>query len=138
MEGSVILNTGPLVAYLDSHEEHHDWAVAQIESFDDPMVTCEAVITEACFLLSHHKPALAKVADYLTRGLIRIEFSLAENHTAVFELMKKYHDVPMALADACLVSMAEEVRGSRVFTVDSDFRVYRLRGRKAVPLICPD
>ena len=63
MEGSVILNTGPLVAYLDSHEEHHDWAVAQIESFDDPMVTCEAVITEACFLLSHHKPALAKVAD---------------------------------------------------------------------------
>ncbi len=138
MEAPVILDTGPLVAYLDSREEHHDWAVAQIDSFEDPMITCEAVIVESCFLLQDHQRALAKIADYLARGVIRIEFSLTENHSAVFELMKKYHDVPMALADACLVCMAEESRGSRVFTADSDFHVYRLRGRKAVPLICPD
>ncbi len=65
-------------------------------------------------------------------------FPLAENHERVFALMARYRNVPMALADACLVCMAEDHRGSRVFTLDSDFSIYRLAGRKAVPVLAPN
>lgn len=138
MEVPVILETGPLVAYLDKREEHHEWAVEWFGRMDDAVWTCEAVLTEACFLLAHLPAAHDGVGELVRRGIVEVRFDLQENHASVFELMKKCHDVPMALADACLVRMAEETHGSRVFTVDSDFHVYRMRGRKAVPLICPD
>ena len=137
MADQVILDTGPLVAYLDKREEHHAWAKREFASLSGHVVSCEAVITESCFLLADHEPALARIADYLRRGIIRLEFSLAENHSRVFDLMRKYADTPMSLADACLVCMADERPHSRVFTLDSDFAIYRLRNGKAVSRIVP-
>ena len=58
-------------------------------------------------------------------------------HDRIFALMHKYRSVPMSLADACLVCMAEDATGSRVFTADSDFAIYRLNGRRWVPRISP-
>ncbi len=137
MADAVILDTGPLVAYLDKREEYHAWARHQFEEMDEAGISCEAVITEACFLLADQKRALAKIADYLARGVIRLDFALSDNHAHVFTLMRKYADQPMSLADACLVSMAEELPRSRVFTLDSDFKIYRLANRRAVPCIAP-
>ena len=133
----VILDAGPLVAYLDKREEHHDWAVGEFEKLSGHVISCEAVITEVCFLLEGQERALAKVADYLSRGIIRLEFALSAAHARVFDLMRKYADQPMSLTDACLVCMAEEAPRACVFTVDSDFKTYRLRNGKTVPLIAP-
>lgn len=133
----VLLDTGPLVAYLDAAQASHEWTVEQFATLSEPVVTCEAVITEACFLLRRRKEALQKIADYLRDGIIRLDFALSERHERVFDLMRCYHNVPMSVADACLVCMAEEKRGSRVFTLDSDFSIYRLHGRTAPLVIRP-
>lgn len=137
MPVEVILDTGPLVAYLDKREEHHDWAVAEFDRLSGHVVSCEAVITEACFLLAGHGRALAKIADYVRRGIIRLDFALRMRHERVFELMRKYADKPMALADACLVCMAEQLPRARVFTLDSDFSIYRMRNGRPVSCISP-
>lgn len=137
MAEEVILDTGPLVAYLDKRQEHHAWAKSRFEALSGFVVTCEAVITEACFLLADHKQALEKIAGYLRRGVIRPVFMLGAGHARVFELMRKYADIPMSFADACLVCMAEERPRSRVFTLDSDFGIYRLGSRRPVPCIAP-
>ncbi len=137
MADEVILDTGPLVAYLDKRQEHHAWAVEEFDGLSGHVVSCEAVITEGCFLLAGHEQALAKIADYLQRGVIKLVFSLAANHSRVFALMRKYADTPMALADACLLCMAQERPRARFFTLDSDFTIYRLKGGKPVPRIAP-
>lgn len=72
-----------------------------------------------------------------SEGMVRIDFSLNQHMEAVAALMAKYHDVPMSLADACLVRMSEQHEGARIFTLDSDFKLYRRHGRQTIPLITP-
>jgi predicted nucleic acid-binding protein len=99
-----------------------------------PLYTCEAVLSEAAHFLGAPDPVLAAVAD----GLLVCPWDLVEHHARVRELMRKYADQPMDLADACLVAMSEKWWDSRVVTVDeADFTVYRRRGRHAIPLITP-
>ena len=69
--------------------------------------------------------------------MAKIAFSLAEQQAPVLALMQKYRDVPMSLADACLVRMTEIVADPIVLTTDSDFRQYRRHGRQAVPCALP-
>jgi predicted nucleic acid-binding protein len=73
----------------------------------------------------------------LTRQALRISFRLDVEHEAVARLMAKYADVPMSLADACLVRMSELTMRSRVMTLDGDFRVYRRAGRTVIPVTMP-
>jgi predicted nucleic acid-binding protein len=97
--------------------------------------TCEAVLTEAAHFLGTAEPVLAAVAD----GLLICPWDLVEQHDRVRELVRKYADQPMDLADACLVAMTEKWWDCKVVTVDAtDFRVYRRRGRHAIPLITPN
>ena len=132
------MDTGPLVSYLDAGEALHGWAVQQFALLNTPSVTCEAVITEACFLVSSSQDALQKIAEYLADGVIELDFALSSNHVRVFSLMLRYRNVPMSLADACLVCMAEDHRGSCILTLDSDFSIYRLGGRTPASLISPE
>ena len=99
------------------------------------MLTCEAVITEACFLLRQKQGLLFNLMD---AGFLEVEFSLKYDAHSVCKLMDKYADVPMSLADACLVRMSEIHDGSKIFTLDGNFRIYRRNGRQTIPLICPD
>jgi uncharacterized protein len=133
----VALDTGPLVAVLSRDEQYHEWCREQFKEIKPPLVSCEAVITEACFLLRSAPRALPQIEDYLNRGIIEIEFSLRDKIKPVFSLMKKYADVPMSLADACLVCIAEAIPGCRVFTLDSDFTVYRFPSRRLIPVLMP-
>ena len=74
----------------------------------------------------------------LSRGILQIDFSLSDEIKAVETLMKKYADLPIDFADACLVRMSELIKNSVVFTVDSDFLIYRKDGRRLISLIYPD
>ena len=70
--------------------------------------------------------------------ILQIDFSLSSEISKIKSLMRKYENVPMSLADACLVRMSELLDNSVVFTIDSDFRIYRKNGKKEIPLIIPD
>jgi predicted nucleic acid-binding protein len=102
-----------------------------------PLLTCEAVLAELCFLVADLPGGLAAVRHNLVHGIWRLDFALAAEQVRVFALMDTYGDQPMSLADACLVRMAELHAGAAVFTLDGHFRVYRKNRRQMLPLIMP-
>lgn len=137
MAAPVVLDTGPLVAFLDRHDPLHAWACACIREFAEPMHTCEAVLSESLHLTEHCDAAGKIVFELLRSGGLSLAFDLDDHRETVSRLLAKYQDVPMSLADACLVRMSELHDRSRVFTVDADFKLYRRHGRQSIPLIYP-
>jgi predicted nucleic acid-binding protein len=133
-----LLDTGPLVAYLNRRDRHHAWAVSQWQALEPPLLTCEAVLSEACFLLASHGGSPDWVMDLVERGIVSVGFSLKEHFPAVRQLLRKYRSIPMSLADACLVRMSELRPGHSVLTTDRDFLLYRREGRHVIPTRMPD
>jgi predicted nucleic acid-binding protein len=133
----VLLDTGPLVAYLNRNDRHHAWAVECWSALFDPLWTCEAVLSEAIFLLQSDGAGPEPILRLLERRIIRLDFVMDDHRADVFRLLRKYADQPMSLADACLVRMAELGDPCQVFTTDNDFRVYRRKGRHVIPLLSP-
>ncbi|MBZ5500089.1 MAG: PIN domain-containing protein [Acidobacteriia bacterium] len=134
----VLLDTGPLVAYLNARDRYHEWTVAQLSGMAAPLITCEAVISQSCFVLRNFPVAQQAVFDMIRRGLLVIPFDLVSEAEAVQKLLKRYADVPISVADACLVRMSEQISGSAIFTLDGDFRIYRKHGRQVIPAIIPE
>ena len=137
MRQSVIIDTGPLVAALNATDHHHDWARDHWMELEAPLLTCEAVIAEAGHLLRRASADSGAVVELIRRGALGIAFSLQDESTTVGRLIRRYANVPMSLADACLVRMSEQHPDARVLTMDADFRVYRKHGRRVVPTIMP-
>lgn len=134
---SVIVDTGPLVALLNRRDRYHDWAAEQWSRVVPPLMTCEAVIAEACYLVRGFAGGQTAVLRLIERGAVDTSFRLMDETSTVSRLLTKYRDVPMSLADGCLVRMAEQHAGSSVLTMDSDFAVYRKNGRQLIPLVIP-
>jgi uncharacterized protein len=136
MAGNALVNTGFIVALLNRRDTHHRWAVAQASRFAPPWTTCEAALSEVFHLLGMRgAPSLSSL---LHRKSLIIAFDLAKDLQPVLNLMQKYSDVPMSLADACLVRMTETRADSIVLTTDADFRIYRRHSRQVVPCVTPD
>ena len=133
----VLLDTGPLVGYLNRNDQYHQWAVECWSALFDPLWTCEAVLSEAMFVLQSEGADTDPILRLIERRLIRIDFALDHHRSDVIRLLRKYADQPMSVADACLVRMAELVDPCQVFTTDRDFRVYRRKGRHVLPLLSP-
>ncbi len=133
----IIVDTGPLVAFLAEREKLHDWCGSWFERLPAPFLTCEAVLTETFFLISRLPDAPRRFFELLSSGLIEVEFSIIGERAALRNLMHKYRDLPMSLADACLVRLAELHPTAEVFTLDSRFNVYRTYGRRKISLITP-
>ena len=134
---TLLTDSGPLVALLDSSDQHHDWAVEQFSHFSNPLLTCEGAITEATHLLFDAGLQPWGVLKLVERKIISVQFNLEPNLDRVLSLMKKHADTPMDFVDACLVAMTEEKRSCRLLTLDSDFRIYRRFERQTIPLIAP-
>ena len=137
MKPVVLLDTGPLVAFLHASDHHHAWSREQFNQLEAPLLTCEAVIAESCHLLRKLPNAQGCVLQMIERGSMRIDFSLQQESTAIAELLQRYRDRPASLADMCLVRMSEIHNSSIVLTLDSDFHVYRRLGRKTISLLHP-
>lgn len=134
---SHLVDTGPLVAFIDARDRDHAWSVQTLGKLQPPLITCEAVLSETLFLLRADAAAPQKIATLFERGLLVSHSLLDLDAAAVLALMQTYRDRPMSLADACLVRLSEKVRGSVVVTLDSDFTVYRRHRRQAIPALCP-
>jgi len=132
-----IVDTGPLVAFFDRAERHHRWVVERIEELDAPLLVCEAVLAETMYLLSPFPKAQDAVLELFQNGALRLAFRIDENIVVLRKLLQKYRDTPMSLADACIVCMSEIYDRHAVFTLDSDFLVYRKHSRAPISLIYP-
>ena len=135
MARNVLVDAGFVVALLSRRDTHHPWAVAQLPQCAPPWSTCEAALSEAFHLLGvRGAPSLSAL---LRRRSVRVAFDLATHLEPVLKLMHKYSDVPMSLADGCLVRMTETFADPVVLTTDADFRVYRRHSRHVVPCVTP-
>ncbi len=133
MAESVLVDAGFLVALLSRRDRHHAWAVAHTRPL--PWNTCEAALSEAFHLLgASGRPSLTAL---LRRGALISTFDFADEQSRVLDLMQKYADVPMSMADACLVRMSETLPDPLVITTDTDFRVYRRHSRQVIPCVTP-
>ena len=136
-QSAVIVDTGPLVAALDRADRNHQWTVDQIDRLVPPMLVCEPVLAEAMFLLRSLSRARDELLRLLGNGALSVAFRIEEHVPQLRELLRKYRDRPISLADACIVRMAELNPHHAVFTLDSDFTIYRKHGRTPVDLVYP-
>ena len=138
MSRVVLADTGPLVALFHEDDAAHDWAIARFREFTEPLLTCEAVLTEALHLSRKIPPARAYLLSLWERDLLRITFSAQQERAVVTKLLLRFASVPISFADACLVRMSEIYSDSSVWTLDHHFVVYRRNGRQSIPLIRPE
>ena len=133
----VLVDTGPLVAYLDRDSEWHEWTRNRFQKLSDPLLTCQPVLTETLFVLKRGGLNPDLVLAMVDRGELVCDFDVHAEISAIRRLLKKYRDLPATLADICLVRMSELERDSVVFTLDRDFLVYRRNQRQVIPLLAP-
>ncbi len=132
-----LVDAGPLVALIDRGESGHQRCVDTLSQLSGPLVTTWPAFTEAIYLLGSAggwpaQDALWKLVDRGDLRLVDLDVSMRQRSR---NLMAKYEDVPMDLADASLVALAESLKLSRVFSLDSDFHIYRLKNRRTLEVL---
>jgi predicted nucleic acid-binding protein len=132
-----LVDTGPIVALLVAGDAHHEWARRVWNELEPPLLTCEAVLSEAEILVARFGGNPRAVLEFVRRGAIRAFFSVQNEVQRLLVLQQTYRNLPMSLADACLVCMAEQSPRCRVVTTDSHFRIYRRHGRQLIPVLMP-
>lgn len=134
---TVLVDAGPIVGFLIRDDTHHSWAKEQFAGTRPPLLTCEPVLSEACHVAGRLGGDAVKVMELVETGVLEVALTLDDHVPELLALMRRYRDVPMSLADACLVRMSELHRHCRVMTTDSDFRHYRRNARQVIPLLAP-
>ena len=137
VDKKTLVDAGPIIALLIGADRHHAWARDAWGQLAPPVFTCEAVLAEAQYVVKRLGGNPLAVLKFLHKGAIQVAFSLEPEIERLLELQRSYADVPMSLADACLVRMTELYQHSRVMTTDSDFRIYRRNRRQVIPLLAP-
>lgn len=131
-----ICDTGPLLAYLNRNDTHHDWAITLMKQVQAPMLVCEPVLTEVAYFLREDGVAVDPLFALLERKALRLEFDISTHWPRIRTLMSRYRQ--MDLADASIVVMSELHARSRVLTIDrKDFSVYRRNDRQVIDFVAP-
>jgi uncharacterized protein len=134
---AVFADTSALVALWSPGDRYHGWAKGCFAKFLPPLFTCEAVITESAWLLRHFPMRRSSLFAAWRREVLFTEFHAQAERESLVNLMRRYQDVPMSFADSCLVRMSELRSDCVVWTLDTDFKIYRRLGRRVVPLLTP-
>ena len=121
----VLLDTGVIVALLDRSESFHRTCAQTVREVEAPLVTCEAVITESCYLLRNLSGASGAVIENIAAGIFQLPFQLSRDTAGVKQILRKYKDRKIDLADACLIRLADEFGTADILTLDRDFAIYR-------------
>lgn len=126
----VLLDTGVIVALLDRSEKFHAACAKAVRELQAPLITCEAVLAESCYLLRNLPGATEAVIENVATGIFQIPFQLARDAVAVKQVLRKYRDRKIDLADACLIRLADEFEVPDILTLDKDFEIYRWGKKK--------
>ena len=135
---TVIADTGALVALIDPDTREHKWTREQVLALPRPFLTSEPVLTEAAFLLTRDGFDADELFALADAGLIEVGIEFNRERDSLRSLMRKYRNVPMSLADATLVRLSELHGDCQIFTLDTDFRIYRRHGNKVIPVLMPE
>jgi predicted nucleic acid-binding protein len=123
------------VAFLNRRDRHHPWAAEQFGNLAPPLLTCEAVISEAAYLVRGLSGGPEAVLELVARGVVKPSFRLQDEISAVRAHVRRY---ARDLADACLVRLSELHSDCVILTIDTEFRdVYRRNGRQVIPTLLP-
>ena len=120
-----LLDTGVIVALLDRSERFHQSCDDTVQSLEAPLVTCEAVIAESCYLLRSLPGASEAVIENVVAGIFQLPFQLSREAVGVKQVLRKFWDRKIDLADACLICLANEFETADILTLDKDFEIYR-------------
>jgi predicted nucleic acid-binding protein len=131
MVADALVDTGAIVALLNHADRWHDICLETFETFQLPLVTSEAVLTETFHFAARHRRGTEAAWSFIRSGALKLaeiqDSELAEIHS----LMLRYSDRPMDFANATLVHLAKRESLSTIFTVDhADFETYRIEGRR--------
>ncbi len=126
----VLIDSGPLIALFDLSDKYHHDAVNFIKSNHYPFITTLASITETLHILDFNRNAQIDFLEWIYRGAIEVHNIENSDFHRIKELTEKYHDLPMDFADSCLVHLAEKLNLNTIATIDRDFSIYRIKGRK--------
>ncbi len=121
----VLLDTGAIVALLDRSEKFHQACAQAVQELEAPLITCEAVIAESCYLLRNLPGAPEAVIENVAAGVFQISFQLSREAVGVKQVLRKYGDRKIDLADACLIRLADDFETADILTLDKDFAIYR-------------
>jgi predicted nucleic acid-binding protein len=133
----VLLDASVIVALLDRRDRRHGACAEYFRGPRRPLVTCEAVISESCFLLASNPAAQVSILQNVVEGIFQLPCVFSRSAAQVLAVLRKYSDIPASFADACLIHMANELDTGDILTLDSDFKRYRWRRNRAFNLLIP-
>jgi predicted nucleic acid-binding protein len=132
----ILIDTGPIVAFFDKDDRYHSLCIEILKEIREPLVTTWPVLTECFYLLNFSWEVQDSLWLFIQRGGTEIYPLGKESLISCRELMKQYRDLPMDLADATLVALADVLGISKIFTLDhKDFSIYRFKQKKRFTLI---
>ena len=131
----ILIDSGPLIALFDASDKYHHEAVNFIKTNKYPLVTTLASITEALHLLDFNRNAQIDFLEWVHRGAVEIYNIENNDFKRLKELTEKYRDLPMDFADSCLVYIAEKLKLNTIATIDRDFSIYRIQGRRKFQIV---
>lgn len=131
----ILIDSGPLIALFDASDKYHSKSVNFIKNNKYPLVTTIASVTETLHLLDFNRNAQINFMEWIHRGGIEIANIENADFGRLKELTEKYRDLPMDFADSCLVYLAEKDNLNTIATIDRDFSIYRIKGRRKFKII---
>ena len=133
----ILVDASFLVSIYDKQEPYHRQCMAVLDQLNQPLVTCEPVVTEAIYLLRGLPGAPQAILASIQEGQLEIPFQLAHGADEVLASYTKYRDTPCDFADACLIAMADQLGTGDILTLDSDFKHYRWRRNRRFRMLIP-
>jgi len=126
----ILIDSGPLIALFDSSDRYHSKALGFMQQNRSHLITTIASITETLHLLDFNRNAQIDFLEWISRGSVEVHNIENSDFQRLKELTEKYRDLPMDFADSCLVLLAEKLSINTIATIDRDFSIYRIKGRK--------
>ncbi|MFZ5996326.1 MAG: type II toxin-antitoxin system VapC family toxin [Nitrospirota bacterium] len=134
----ILIDTGPIVALFDKGDNYHKACLELLRTLKGPLITTMPVLTEAFYLLGFSWQVQEALWEFIGQEGLRIYNLNNDLFMRCRDLMKQYRDLPMDLADATLVAVAEAENSNTVFTLDQkDFKIYRTKHKKQFKLVPP-
>lgn len=133
----ILCDTGVLFCLVDQSQPQHQAYIDLVGQLEKPLITTWICIAEAMYLDQNRGgwPMQKQLAKFLLTNLLAIYEIQSEDYPRLFQLMEKYQDRPMDLADATLVLTAEKIEENQILTLDSDFLFYRIKDKNSFHII---